>query len=593
MLNVDDMVHLLLAFIIVTFSSYTMFSMIEHLKPSHPKGRRYWLVGGAAVFGLGNWAMHFVAMLSSDYMISIYWTSFFAMLMPAIGAYLSFRVLRSRRNALFRVPASALVISLGSLLQHYFSILSHPITVVVIRPSFLVLSVLIIFLGSVVTLYLFESKSRPFKLLSSCLLGASSLGMHSVAMKAIAVNYTDVLTADRLNRYVTIMALLLGIAALLILAFSLTAWFADRRFSQMDERYKLLVENSLDMIALIEDGRWEYVNRAGMRMFEVEPVHPFIGQSVFLFLHPKHHEEIRALLHPPKEGVPYADEATGLMELDWYTAAGKLLQTELVLTRSTFSGKQVFQAIIRDISERKKNEELLINSEKLYVAGQLAAGIAHEIRNPLTSLKGFHQLIASGRLVGKNYYDIMKSELNRIETIVSELLMLSKPQIYELSYRDVRLIMGETITLLESQAALLGIEIETNFGHAPLWVYGVETQIKQVFINVLKNAIEAMAEGGSISVTLERRGEEVVISIVDCGPGIDEEQLAKMGQPFYTTKEKGTGLGLMVSYKIVANHHGRINVESELGKGTSFQIMLPLAHEAAAGAAGKRAQHPL
>ncbi|WP_052702840.1 ATP-binding protein [Paenibacillus beijingensis] len=581
--NANDIVYLLLAFIIITFSSYTMFSMIEHLKQSHPKGKRYWLFGGAAVFGLGNWAMHFVAMLASDYMINVRWPSFPAMLMPAIGAYLSFLVLRSRRSSPIRIPASALLICLGSLLEHYFTVLVNPINAAQLHCVPAVLSALIIFLGAAVTIYLFERKSRSFKLLCSCLLGASALGMHLMAMKALIVEYTDVLTADRLNQSVMIMALLLGIAALLILAFSLTAWFADRRYNQMDERYKLLVENSLDMIALIKGGKWEYVNRAGMRMFEVDPANPLAGQSIYPFLHPKHHEDIRKLLNDTGNEKACPEDATGLLELDWYTATGKQLHTELILTKSFFSGKQVFQAIIRDISERKKNEELLINSEKLYVAGQLAAGIAHEIRNPLTSLKGFLQLMSSGRQLGKNYHDIMKSELTRIETIVSELLMLSKPQIYELNYMDVRVIMADTITLLESQAALLGIEIQADLGKSPLWIYGVETQIKQVFINVLKNAVEAMVEGGSIAITLQPINEEIVISIVDCGPGIDEEQLSKMGQPFYTTKEKGTGLGLMVSYKIVDNHNGKINVESELGKGTSFQIILPHAKAGAEG----------
>jgi signal transduction histidine kinase len=254
---------------------------------------------------------------------------------------------------------------------------------------------------------------------------------------------------------------------------------------------------------------------------------------------------------------------------------GKMLHTEVVQTCTRLSGKPVFQVIIRDISERKKNEELLINSEKLYVAGQLAAGIAHEIRNPLTSLKGFLQLIASGRQAGKNYYDIMKSELNRIESIVSELLMLSKPQIYELTHKDIRHIMGDTMTLLEAQAILHNIEMELALREEPLWVRGVENQLKQVFINVLKNAIEAMIEGGKIIITCEREGDRIVVRIDDHGPGIPEEQLSKIGQPFYTTKDKGTGLGLMVSYKIVHNHQGSVRAQSRLGIGTTFEIILP------------------
>ncbi|MDG0809751.1 ATP-binding protein [Cohnella rhizosphaerae] len=211
----------------------------------------------------------------------------------------------------------------------------------------------------------------------------------------------------------------------------------------------------------------------------------------------------------------------------------------------------------------------------MYVAGQLAAGIAHEIRNPLTSLKGFLQLLSSGRKNNGTYYDIMKSELTRIENIVSEMLMLSKPQVYELSYHDTRHVMRETVTLLETQAILHSIQIESDFGPDPLWIYGVESQIKQVFINVIKNAIEAMTDGGAIRVHMKRVDNSVRIRIMDEGPGIEDSQLAKMGQPFYTTKDKGTGLGLMVSYKIVDNHQGKIQVYSQLGSGTTFEILLP------------------
>jgi len=128
---------------------------------------------------------------------------------------------------------------------------------------------------------------------------------------------------------------------------------------------------------------------------------------------------------------------------------------------------------------------------------------------------------------------------------------------------------------LESQAILHNITIETKAGPEPLWVYGVSTQIKQVFINIIKNAIEAMKDGGIIRIDLSREGDYVLVRITDQGPGISEEQIAKIGQPFYTTKEKGTGLGLMVSYKIVDNHQGNIQVHSKPGEGATFEIRFP------------------
>ena len=170
----------------------------------------------------------------------------------------------------------------------------------------------------------------------------------------------------------------------------------------------------------------------------------------------------------------------------------------------------------------------------------------------------------------------MKSELVRIESIVSELLMLSKPQIYEYVHKDSRQIMADTVNLLETQAILHNVIIEFHADYRPLWVVGVENQLKQVFINVLKNAIEAMQSGGVVTIDMTLHEERnVLIRIKDEGSGIPKEQLSKIGQPFYTTKDKGTGLGLMVTYKIVDNHQGQITAESEIGVGTTFMIQLP------------------
>jgi PAS domain S-box-containing protein len=404
-------------------------------------------------------------------------------------------------------------------------------------------------------------------------LGLSNMIMHQLGMQALTIEYRDILSTDRLNDYLLLLAFMLGVATLLILSFSLTTRFTSNKYNQIDMRYKLLVENSMDTIALISGGKWEYMNRAGFRMFEVQSEKDIIGKGIYSLLDEKHHSEMAAWLESVQD-----NEAAPIkpIELQWRTVQGTLLHTEMVRVSTTFSGKQIEQVIIRDISERKKNEELLINSEKLYVAGQLAAGIAHEIRNPLTSLKGFLQLIASGRGNKDNFYDIMKSELVRIESIVSELLMLSKPQIYELAFKDTRQMMTDTVNLLETQAILHNVIIEFQAGSKPLWVMGVENQLKQVFINVLKNAIEAMPDGGVVTISMSHDEDGAVnIRIQDQGSGISKEQLSKIGQPFYTTKDKGTGLGLMVTYKIVDNHQGQITAESELGIGTTFIIRLP------------------
>ncbi|MEC0265313.1 ATP-binding protein [Paenibacillus anseongense] len=230
----------------------------------------------------------------------------------------------------------------------------------------------------------------------------------------------------------------------------------------------------------------------------------------------------------------------------------------------------------RDITEWKIAQEHLQNSEKLSVAGQLAAGIAHEIRNPITSIKGFIQLMKSGFGEKPIYFDIMTSEIERIELILSELLILAKPQSIKFERKDIRVLLSQVMTLLDSQAILNNVEFLAEFKPGATHLYCDENQLKQVFINFIKNSIESMRDGGKITLEVSSdNDQEMMIRLADQGCGIPKEALSKLGQPFYTTKENGTGLGFMVSKKIIENHAGKIKVESEVNKGTLIEITLP------------------
>jgi len=565
--------YFVLSLFIMCFSSYTMLKMIEKpLSREHTHGFN-WIIGGAAVFGLGLWTMHVVLLLASHYRLVMNWSMLPIVFACVIIIYVSLVVLQKKNLSSVRILFGALLMALGATMLHYLSMLSE--SVITLKMDWLLywISFGVNFIGSYLAFYWLETKALGYKIKSCFSLGLSNMVVHQIGMHALQVDYSDVLSTDLLNQYLLILASLLGLSTLFILSFSLTTWFASNKYTQMNERYKLLVENSIDTIALISDGKWEFMNRAGLRLFEVNSADKIIGSNVYNLLAEPYHHELEAWLTAGQEGN---DAPNKPIELQWMSMQGTLLHTEMVQVSSTFSGKQIEQVIIRDISERKKNEELLINSEKLYVAGQLAAGIAHEIRNPLTSLKGFLQLLSSGRGNINHFYDIMKTELIRIESIVSELLMLSKPQVYEFVHKDCRQLMSDTVNLLETQAILHNVIIEFHSDYRPLWVYGVENQLKQAFINVLKNAIEAMHNGGIVTINMSLdldRG--VLIRIKDEGSGMPAEQLSKIGQPFYTTKDKGTGLGLMVTFKIINNHQGHITAESKLGVGTTFIIQLP------------------
>ncbi|HEY2493624.1 MAG TPA: ATP-binding protein [Paenibacillus sp.] len=235
-------------------------------------------------------------------------------------------------------------------------------------------------------------------------------------------------------------------------------------------------------------------------------------------------------------------------------------------------------SVSRDMTERNRMEELLRRSEKLTTVGQLAAGVAHEIRNPLTTLRGFMQLQQESMQLNPQHINIMLSELDRINLIVSEFLILAKPQAVQFQEKDVRYILRDVVSLLDSQAHLFGIEFKYEFTDKLTMVHCEVNQLKQVFINVLKNAIEAMPQGGTITLYLFLSGvQHIGITIEDEGVGISEDMMPMLGEPFFSNKESGTGLGLMVSQRIIQAHKGMMEVKSELDKGTQITILLPSA----------------
>lgn len=241
-----------------------------------------------------------------------------------------------------------------------------------------------------------------------------------------------------------------------------------------------------------------------------------------------------------------------------------------------------YYLIGKDMTEHKKKDELLLRSEKLSIAGQLAAGIAHEIRNPLTAVKGFIQLLGHSSQYADKYLPIMREELERIELIVSELLMLAKPQTVNMKRTALLPIIEDVVVLLEAQALLNGVEliIAEESKQVNDRIECDPNQLKQVFINFVKNAIEAMPQGGLTVLRLRKSFEgEIEATIEDQGGGISEEKLEQIGQPFFTTKESGTGLGFMVSQKMVENHGGRVEIRSEAGRGTTVTVILPVCSE--------------
>lgn len=231
-----------------------------------------------------------------------------------------------------------------------------------------------------------------------------------------------------------------------------------------------------------------------------------------------------------------------------------------------------------DISKLKQMEEMVRSTEKLGVLGELAAGIAHEVRNPLTTLKGFLQLIQNDTdRQNQVYIKLMLEEVDRIEQITNEFMAVAKPQALLFNPENIISIIYQVVALLQPQALLHGVEITVKENGTIKPVFCEKNQLKQVFINLIKNAFEAMPNGGTLEITITEQDQNWIdIEFVDNGCGIPEEALKKLGEPFFTMKEKGNGLGLMMCKKIIEQHHGKIHVTSTISKGSSFKITLPV-----------------
>ncbi|KAF0815786.1 Two-component system sensor histidine kinase [Bacillus sp. ZZV12-4809] len=236
-----------------------------------------------------------------------------------------------------------------------------------------------------------------------------------------------------------------------------------------------------------------------------------------------------------------------------------------------------YLSIRNDITERKKTEEVLHRQDKLAAVGQLAAGVAHEIRNPLTTMRGYAEFLQLDETneERQEYLRIILDEINRVNDIAEDFMVLAKPKAAELEEKDIIHILKNVISLLEFEARNLSVKIRFEFVQDIIQIECDENRLKQVFHNLIKNGMEAMPEGGELTIRAALIHNEVQIAIQDTGVGIPQEQLKSIGEPFFTTKKNGNGLGLMVSFKIIESHNGKVFIQSELNKGTTFNIVLP------------------
>ncbi|WP_026564639.1 PAS domain-containing sensor histidine kinase [Bacillus sp. UNC41MFS5] len=348
----------------------------------------------------------------------------------------------------------------------------------------------------------------------------------------------------------------------------------ERELKRTREQYKLITENANDMIKVYsKDGKIIYASPSHEAGIGYTP-DQLIGKTVYDLILPEeidHFKKVYQRLIETKEPQ--------LLQTQIKTGGNEVIYSETTISPIFNEQGEIdsYVTVGRNITDRIKNDDALRNLDRLSIIGQLAAGVAHEIRNPLTSLKGFSKLLKDTMNNKKQdeYLSIIMNELDRIDIIVNEFMSLAKPQAIQFEQESLHTILESTVNILHPQALLHNVQIKNLYRKNDIFLNCNPNQLKQVFVNFLKNAIESMPFGGSVNIHVQRmEGNYVQIRFSDEGMGIDNELMRFLGTPFYTTKDKGIGLGLTVSNKIIQEHNGTMNIESKIGRGTTVKVEL-------------------
>ncbi|WP_040205949.1 sensor histidine kinase [Neobacillus jeddahensis] len=261
------------------------------------------------------------------------------------------------------------------------------------------------------------------------------------------------------------------------------------------------------------------------------------------------------------------------------------IEQDLIGNLINFIGSQaiiyfIFYLSYGRIKRQQLYFEQIQQSERLKITGQLAAAVAHEIRNPLTVVKGYLQLFEQDTAYNsddqKGHFSLMIDELNVAEEVISQFLSIAKPEKDKVTETvDVKVVLQSVTDLLHSYGLLHDNRIELNVAE-DYYISANNIEIKQLLINIIKNAIEASKTGDVVLVTARMVNHFVEIKVIDHGSGMSEEEVASLGTPFYSLKSKGTGLGMMICFNIIEKYNGTIDFQTSKGHGTSVTICFPL-----------------
>lgn len=277
------------------------------------------------------------------------------------------------------------------------------------------------------------------------------------------------------------------------------------------------------------------------------------------------------------------EAGSGMLDnVDCQHVDGRLTPTSISASVIEYGKRKSIQWICRDITERKRMELQLIQTERLAAVGELAAGVAHEVNNPLGGLQNFVKMMKKepeNVLQNREFLDLMSEGLKRIEIIVKQLMTFSRPYSTHMSNHRLNEIVENSLRFVDHRIKESGVHLKKELSLDLPEIYGDADNISQVLINIIVNALDSISKDGNLTIKTgycDFHPSSIQVAITDTGSGIPEEILNKIFNPFFTTKEMGSGLGLAISKRIVDDHNGNIVVKSNPGEGTTFYVCLPV-----------------
>jgi PAS domain S-box-containing protein len=365
---------------------------------------------------------------------------------------------------------------------------------------------------------------------------------------------------------------------------------AEVELKESEERYRRLVEYSPDAIAVYSEGKIRYVNPAAIKLLGANDASELIGKPFLDIIHPDYRDSV----HQQFIALMKEDSALPLAEQKFIRLDGSIVDVEVAALPIVYKEKSAIQLVVRDISEQKKLQSQLLQTQKIQSIGTLAGGIAHDFNNILGIILAYSSLLDKSKLTPDKFsvsIIAINQAVQRGAALVRQILTFARKTDILFEPTDISELIHELLSML-GQTFPKTITFSESIEKSLPFILADRTQIHQALLNLCINSRDAMPQGGSISISAgkqtreqihqkfpdAREKEYVCLTVTDTGKGMDEATRQRVYDPFFTTKEKGkgTGLGLSVVYGIVQAHHGFIDVKSDMGRGTTFRLFFPV-----------------